>query len=117
MSLEANKDLVRTYIETIFNQRQVERTDESPRRDRCADRRGHRAANDLAGVIAATAGTSTLPSLVVAIRAGRPTYRWKAPTTERSGTMLSEFGIASSLRWFPRRHKRSTRDTASGNGR
>ena len=67
MSLEANKNLVRTYIETIFNQRQVERTDESPRRDRCADRRGHRAANDLAGVIAATAGTSTLPSLVVAV--------------------------------------------------
>jgi steroid delta-isomerase-like uncharacterized protein len=28
MSLEANKDLVRTYVETIFNQRQVERADE-----------------------------------------------------------------------------------------
>jgi SnoaL-like polyketide cyclase len=28
MSLEANKDLIRAYVETIFNQRQVERAEE-----------------------------------------------------------------------------------------
>jgi steroid delta-isomerase-like uncharacterized protein len=28
MSLETNKDLIRAYVETIFNQRQVERADE-----------------------------------------------------------------------------------------
>lgn len=28
MSLEANKDLIRTYVETVFNQRQVERADQ-----------------------------------------------------------------------------------------
>jgi steroid delta-isomerase-like uncharacterized protein len=28
MSLEANKDVVRAYVETIFNQRQVDRADE-----------------------------------------------------------------------------------------
>ena len=28
MSLEANKDVIRAYVETIFNQRQVERADE-----------------------------------------------------------------------------------------
>jgi hypothetical protein len=31
--------------------------------------------------------------------------------------MLYEFGIAPSLRWFPRRHRRSTRNAASGNSR
>jgi steroid delta-isomerase-like uncharacterized protein len=28
VSLEANKDLIRTYVETIFNQKQVDRADE-----------------------------------------------------------------------------------------
>jgi hypothetical protein len=28
MSLEANKDLIRAYVETIFNQRQVDRAEE-----------------------------------------------------------------------------------------
>ena len=40
MSLEANKDLIRTYVETIFNQRQVDRAEELVTPGGCPDRRG-----------------------------------------------------------------------------